>query len=57
MRERLVGLRHLVHVVTLLDDVALSLERVDDLGGDGGGHAHAVAGAGKLRSPAKREQY
>jgi len=37
MRERLVGLRHLVHVVALLDDVALALERVDDLGSDGGG--------------------
>ena len=36
MRERLVGLRHLVHVVALLDDVALALERVDDLGSDGG---------------------
>ena len=56
MRERLVGLRHLVHVVALLDDVALALERVDDLGSDGGGHAHAVAGAGELRRPAKGER-
>ena len=56
MRERLVGLRHLVHVVALLDDVALALERVDDLGCDCGGHAHAVARAGKLRRPAEGER-
>ena len=43
-------------VITLLDDVALTLERLDDLGGDGGGHAHAVAGAGERRHPAERER-
>ena len=29
MRERLVGLGHLVHVIAFLDDIALALERAD----------------------------
>ena len=56
MRERLVGLRHLVHVVALLDDVALPLERVENLGGHGGRHAHAAAARRELRRPAERER-
>ena len=54
--ERLVSLGHLVDVVTLLDDATLTEERIDDFGGNGGGHAHTVARGRILGRPAKRER-
>ena len=56
MREGLVGRRHLVDVIAFLENVALTLERVDDFGGDGGRHAHTVARASELRRPAERKR-
>ena len=48
MRERLVGLSHLVYVIALLDDASLTKERIHDFGGDGGGQTDCGAGYGSL---------
>ena len=56
MSKSLVGRSHLVDVVTLLDDAALTLERIDELVGHSCGHAHAVTAGSERRRPAERER-
>src|SRR5918996_3692294 len=56
VREGLVGLRHAVHVVLLLERAALLLERVEELAGQLGGHPLLAALARELHEPADRKR-
>src|SRR3954454_3600749 len=56
VRERLVGLRHPVHVVLALERVPLRLERVEDLTGKLVAHVLLAAVAGERDEPAQRER-
>lgn len=56
MRKGAVGLRHLVRVVALLDHVARVVVRVEQLGGDRLGHAHAAAAGRVGHEPAQRQR-
>src|SRR5215208_6122393 len=56
VRERLVGLRHPVHVVLALERVPLRLERVENLGRELVAHVLLAAVAGEGDKPAQRER-
>src|ERR687891_560925 len=56
VREGLVGLRHAVHVVLLLERAALLLERVEELAGQLARHPLLAALARERDEPADRER-
>ena len=56
MRERFVGLRHLVDFVALADGVSLALVGVQDFGSEGFLHGDAFAGIGKIHEPPERQR-
>ena len=55
MRERLVGFRHLVHILAALHGVTGVVRSVDNLGSQALGHAALATGARKAHEPAQRQ--
>ena len=55
MRKGLVGLRHLMHLITFADRIALPLVSFEDFRRERFLHRHAFAGIRKIHQPAQRE--